>query len=188
MNRHGVITLLAALLIAAGCTNSDGSRNVFAVQRGVTQGGPASTVDVVDIGLPLLHNVTGNVVRLRWVRLAEHERGMRILNVTAYKYSQVGIGIGAAMGDLRKHCHKEMTPFPLAGDSTPPHKDSDWLIVIAMTFSKPGHYVIKRAKIGYQTNGKYGWQYQNLGTTVTVHKAKPGTKPTMSGCPVVARN
>jgi hypothetical protein len=182
MKRRTIVTLLSALLIA-GCTaNSDSSQNVFAVQRGITQGGPASTVDVVNIGLPMLHNMSADVVRLRWVRLAEHYRGMRVLNVTAYKYSQVGAGIAASLGDLRKHCRKDMTPYPVAGDATPPHKDSNWLIVIAITFSKPGRYAIKRAKIGYRTNGHDGWQYQNLDTTVKVHKAKPGTKPTLTGC------
>ena len=166
MNRRAIVALLSALLVA-GCTaTSDGSQNVFTVQRGVTQGGPASTVDVVDIGLPSLHNLTARTVTLRWVRLVEHYKGMRILSVTAYKYSQVAEGIAAGLGDLRKHCRKEMIPYPVAGDATPPDKDSNWLIIIAMSFSKPGRYGIKRAKIGYRTNGQ----------------AKPGTKPVLTSC------
>ncbi|SRR6266567_7647319 len=182
MKCRAFAALLSALLVA-GCTApSDGSQNVFTVQRGVTQGGPASTVDVVDIGLPLLHNMTARTVTLRWVRLAGHYKGMRILSVTAYKYSQVGEGIAAGLGDLRKHCREQMTSYPVAGDATPPYKDSNWLIIIAMTFSKPGRYNFKRAEIGYRTNGQDGWQYQNLDITVNVHKAKPGTKPVLVGC------
>ena len=63
MNRRAFIALLSVLLVA-GCTApSDGSQNVFTVRRGVTQGGPASTVYVVDIGLSVvsllgvLHNL-----------------------------------------------------------------------------------------------------------------------------------
>jgi hypothetical protein len=137
MKRRAIMTLLSAVLIA-GCTaNSDGSRDVFAVQQGVTQGGPASTADIVDIGLPLLHNMTAHAVTLRWVRLAGHFNGMRVLNVTAYQYSQGGEGIAAGLGDLRKHCREEMTPYPVARAVTRAHADSNWLIIIAITFSRP---------------------------------------------------
>ena len=115
MKRRVIVTLLLALLISGCATASDGSQDVFVVQHGVTQGGPASTIDVVDIGVPLLHNMTASTVTLRWVRLAEHYRGMRVLYVTAYKYSQVGEGIAAGLGDLRKRCGKEMTPYPVPG-------------------------------------------------------------------------
>src|SRR5262245_55666069 len=182
MRRNLVGTLLSALLVAGCTTSSHDEKVVFAVQTGFSQGGPATTADVLDLGIPLLHNVTGDTVQLRWVRLAERYDGMQVQNVTAYKYSQVGEGINALFGDLRKYCKTEMTPYSVGGKRTRPHADSDWLVVIALTFSKPGRYHIKRAKIGYKANGFTGWQYQNLNTLITVHKANPGTKPKLSGC------
>jgi hypothetical protein len=127
---------------------------------------------VIDVGLPLLHNTTDHAVRLRWVRLAEHVKGVHVLDVTAYQYSQVGQGVGAATGDLRKRCRKEMIPYPVTTVVTGGHKDSNWFIVIALTFSKPGRYHLGRAKIGYQINGATGWQYQYLSTTLTVHQTR----------------
>lgn len=182
MKRRAIVTWLSAVLIAGCAANSDGSDNVFVVQQGVTQGGPASTADIVDIGLPMLHNMTAHAVTLRWVRLAGHVRGMRVLNVTAYQYSEAGEGIAADLGDLRKHCRKEMTPYPVTRAVTRAHADSNWLIIIAITFSRPGRYTIRRAKIGYRTDGHLGWQYQNLDTTVNVHEANPGARPALSGC------
>jgi hypothetical protein len=68
-------------------------------------------------------------------------------------------------------------------DVNPPHADSNWDVVLAMTFTKPGRYHLHWVKIYYTTNGRNGWQYEHLNLTVFVKATPPGTKPRFDGCP-----
>ena len=58
------------------------------------------------------------------------------------------------------------------------HKSSQWYVVIAVAFSKPGRYYLKRIRIDYTTDGHQGWQYQDIDTTVVISDPPdPGPKP-----------
>lgn len=87
MGRIRPLAMLAVLLLAA-CSASPGrdgpEREVFTVATEFSQGGPATTVDVIDVGLPLLHNLSGQSVRLRWVRFASPPRPLRVKGIYAY--------------------------------------------------------------------------------------------------------
>jgi hypothetical protein len=187
---HGRLIVLAVAVLwmmVVGCSSTpvhDEPRPVFARDGSFSQSGPATTVDVIDIGVPLLHNLTGHSVRLQWVRLARHSKVVQVVHVTAYSYSQVGQGISAAFGDLIKYCRKEMTPYPVTDVVTAPDTDSNWFVILALSIRKPGVYHIARVKIGYMTDGQVGWQYQDLETTLTVRQAARRTKPRFDGCPV----
>jgi hypothetical protein len=172
--------LLAIVLSAAGCSAAmPGEGIVFTDASGFSQGMSATTIDVVDLGVPGLHNVAGRSVRLRGVSLVSVPSAVHVRSVTAYRY---GIAIGTDLGDLLKHCRKQDRPYRLADVVTRPHSDSDWYLVIAMTFTKPGRYYLDRAKIYYTVDGQQGWQYENLGTTMDITAPPKGTKPAAAGC------
>ena len=185
MRRIRPLAILAALLLMACSTppGRDGPEGeVFTVATGFSQGGSATTVDVIDVGLPTLHNSSGQSVRLRWVRFASPPKTLRVVGIYAYLYSVIGGGIGGGTGDLPKYCGPRFKPHPLTDVVTAPHSDSNWTVIFAFTIRKPGHYNLGRAKIGYTTDGQRGWQFQNLNTTLVISAAKPGTKPVLTGC------
>ena len=67
---------------------------VFRVATGFSQGGPASTIDTVNIGVPATHNVTGHGVRIERVSLVSEPPGVRLRSVTAY-VTGPGVGVNA---------------------------------------------------------------------------------------------
>jgi hypothetical protein len=174
--------VLAGILLAA-CSSAAGTgeETVFTVATGFSQGGPASTIDTVNIGVPETHNVTGRSVRIERVSLASEPPGVRLKSVTAYL---PGPGVGVMLGNLLKRsCSRTFKPYPVTADVTPPHADADWNLVVAITFARPGRYDLHHVKIFYVTNGHQGWQYQNLNTTMIISAARKGAKPRFDGCP-----
>jgi hypothetical protein len=83
--------------------------------------------------------------------------------VLAFRYGAGG-GLGLATGDM----HRCQGAYPVTAVMAPPHAQSAWYVVMAVTFANPGRYYIGRAKISYTTNGHQGWQYQNLFTTMLI--------------------
>jgi hypothetical protein len=177
---------VAAGMAVAACAGPPGPLSqeqvVFPVASGFSQSGPATTIDVDDIGLPLLHNLSSHSVRLRSVRIAGEPRAVHLDSVTAYKYGSGG-GIALTRGNLLKGpCRRYMTPYPVGDVVTPPHADSNWYVIIALTITRPGRYDINRAQISYTTNGHRGWQYQNLSTTLEITAARPHAEPVPGEC------
>ncbi len=182
MRRFAVACSTVVVLAAAGagCTApaAGGPQAVFAVQTGVTESFPAHREETMDVGVPLLHNVTSHPVRIRYVRWVDKPAAAHIVNVYAYNYRQLGFGIDSGEGNLPVACPKEFRPRPVSFFVTPPHADSAWFVVIAFTFNKVGRYHLNRVKIGYTTNGHQDWQYQNLNITIRVHNPPwPGPIP-----------
>jgi hypothetical protein len=174
--------MLAGILLA-GCSSAavTGEATVFTVATGFSQGGPASTIDTVNIGVPETHNVTGHSVRIERVSLVSAPPGVRLKSATAYP---PGHGVGVVLGNLlNKSCRRLNKPYPVTADVTPPHADVDWNLVVAITFAKPGRYDLHHVKIFYVTDGHQGWQYQNLNTTMIISAAQKGAKPRFDGCP-----
>lgn len=77
----------AALLLAAmaGCPSlarwRGGERVVLAVQTGLTDGPTIHRQEVIDTGIPALHNLTGHPVRLLWVRWVHQPTAAHIVSV-----------------------------------------------------------------------------------------------------------
>jgi hypothetical protein len=63
-----------------------------------------------------------------------------------------------ASSPRRSECPRQYKPHPVNAFTTPAHKGSLWYVVIAVTFSKPGHYYLKKIRIDYTTDGHEGWQ------------------------------
>jgi hypothetical protein len=172
--------LLAIVLSAAGCSaGRPGESIVFTPASFTPQGMRATTIDVVDVSVLGLHNITGHSVRLRSVSLVSVPRAVQVRSVTAYRF---GIAVGMGTGDLLKYCRKQDRPYQLADVVTRPQSDWDWYLVIAMSFTKPGRYNLGRAKISYTSDGHQGWQYLNLNMTMVITTARKGTKPAFDGC------
>jgi hypothetical protein len=173
--------LLTAALLTAGCASGhDGEGTVFTVVTGFSQTMPATTVDVVDVGVPDLTNVSSDTIKIRGVSLVSAGRWVHLASVTAYG---LGGGVGLVHGDLLKYCRTVNQPYPVTRDVTPPRSGSRWDLVLAITFARPGIYHLARVRISYTANGRQGWQYQNLSTTITITAARRGTKPAFDGCP-----
>jgi hypothetical protein len=153
---------------------------VFADPTGSSAGGPATTVDLVDVGMGGLHNVTSHRVRVLGVSLVSASRAVHLVSVTAYP---APLSVGLGRGNLLKLCRKIYPPHPVSDFVAAPHADSNWTLVLAYGFTRPGRYHLGRVKIFYQTNGRKGWQYEHMDVTITVHAARPGTKPHFDGCP-----
>jgi len=171
-----------ALAGAAGCSGPapwrGSERVVLAVQTGVTDGPTIHRDEVIDTGLPPLHNLTGHPVRLLWVKWVHQPAAAHIISVYAYTYADVGYGIVGGEGNLPVACPSQFHPSPVRAAVTPPHADSPWMVVITFSISKLGTYHMKRVKLGYVTDGHRGWQYQNLDTTFTVvNPPLPGPVP-----------
>ena len=102
---------------------------VLAVQTGITDGYTRDRNEIIDIGLPPLHNLTGHTVRLRWVRCINQPPSARIISVYAYTYAQVRHVFIAAEGSLPIACPGQYRPAPVTSVVTPPHGHSRWFVV-----------------------------------------------------------
>jgi hypothetical protein len=151
---------------------------VLAVQTGITDGYKRNINEIIDIGLPLLHNLTAHTIRLQSVQWVNQPAAARIISVYAYRYAAIGHGFIGAEGDLPIACPDEYRPAPVTAAVTAPHRDSAWFVVITFSISKPGLYHFDRAKISYVIDGQHGWQYQNLDTSYhIVDPPLPGPVP-----------
>jgi hypothetical protein len=171
-----VASLGLAGFLLTGCSSS-GEANVFA-GSGSTDGGLATTADIVDVGVPLGQNVSDHSVRLLRVTLVGMPASVRLRSVTAYP---PGPGVGVMTGNLLTQCPADK-PYPVSADVTPAHASVQWNAVLAITFSRPGTYVLSRLKVFYLSNGQRGWQYQDLNTTITVKSAPRGARSQFAGC------
>jgi hypothetical protein len=103
---------------------------------------------------------------------------LRVLNVRAYNYQQTHEGISGMAGDLAKECPKTFRPRSISSFVTPPHRSTQWFIVIAFTISRPGRYHLRRIKITYTARGHTHWQYLSIGTTMVItNPPRPGPRP-----------
>jgi hypothetical protein len=169
-------------ILSAGCSPAAGTSEatVFAVVTGFSQGGPSTTIDIVNIGVPGSHNLTAHSVRVERISLVSVSPSVHLRSATAYA---PGPGIGIVDGNLLRDCRQSLKPYPLTADVTPAHADTQWNIVLAITFAKPGRYNLHRVKIYYATAGHRGWQYQNLNTWLVISAPRKGEKPRFDGCP-----
>jgi hypothetical protein len=176
-----VILPLTALVLLAACSSSGSQQVVFRVAGGYTTSWPVQTQEVQDIGLSWgwLDNTTSDAVRLTSVRFADPPPSLHLLNVTAYSYKDThGTGIIGQPGVLPIECPHEYRPHPISVVTVPAHQNAAWLVVLAFTISRPGVYHLNRVRIGYETAGHGGWQYQNINATITVKNPPlPGPRP-----------
>jgi hypothetical protein len=175
-----LLGLAAAALLVSGCSSAPrGGHLVFADPSISDEGGAATTVDIVDVGMGPLHNLTGHSVRVIRISLVSVPPAVRLLGVTAHP-APPSLGIGR--GDLAKPCRTTYPSYPVTDAVTAPHADSNWDLVLAIAFTKPGRYHLGLAKIYYTTDSQMGWQYEHLNATLLVTAAGPGTKPVFDGC------
>jgi hypothetical protein len=177
----GIIAAAASALISAGCASPGapgGHHDVFTPGEGTSSVQPMHTLEITDVGIFPLQNISGSPVRLKSVTIASPLPGLHILNVRAYNYLETkGTLIGGA-GDLPTMCPRQYKPHPAGSFVTPPHKRATWFIVVAFTISKPGRYNLRRLRIDYTTDGHDGWQYFEIDTTVVIsNPPRPGPTP-----------
>jgi len=167
-----------AVLLSAGCASGNGEATVLRLPLG-GEGGPATTIDTVDIGLLTgSQNVTGSSVRLERVSLASVPSAVHLDGAFAYPPGQ---GVGLITGNLRRDCPHDKW-YPVTAVVVPPHAEMNWNVVIALTFAKPGKYYVGRVKVFYVTNGHPGWQYSAVHTTMVVSAPRKGAKPQLTTC------
>src|SRR5215469_11983447 len=170
------------LVVGIALTACAGNGPVFADPGRSSVGSRNTTADIEDVGLGQLHNVTSKRVRLLGVSLVSAPRAVRLLTTLAYAPS-FGGQVGVIDGNLAKLCRSPSPAHPLTDTVAAPHADTNWALVLAIRFAKPGQYTLNRVKISYETNGQKGWQYEHFNFTATVTAARPGTESRFAGCP-----
>ena len=167
---------LGLSILVTGCSAAAGGSGqdiVFPIHSGFSQGGPAMTSEILDIGVPLI-NTSAHPVHLTGITLTGTARTADVRYVIAFRNTSGSLGL--TTGDMRScpGAHS-VTAVTMAPRQTWPH----WYAVIAVAFPRPGHYKIRRARISYTTSGHAGWQYQNLNTYMTVTAdGQPPASPT----------
>jgi hypothetical protein len=170
------LPLLALALAACG---SDEQHTVFPTPAGAVSSGVSPTGQIINLGLPPLHNSSGASVQITSVHLVSEPRTVRVLGVTAYRWRQVGLGsLVGFIGDLPRTCPSHFKPHPVTDAITPAHADSAWLVVVAVRFTRPGHYHFTHVRLAYTTAGRSGWQYAYMGVDVTAVRPSGRVKPT----------
>jgi hypothetical protein len=179
------LVLLAAALLIATCAVALGlsarSDPVFQAGTGFAQRGPATTADVINVGIPPRRSNGDLPVRLLQVSLVTDSPHVHLLRVIAFRPDNIGY-MPMSLGDLLQHCRAAYAPRPLTDVVVPPHEFPDWDVMVELTFDAPGRYVLGPVRIAYAEAGRLGWQDQNLNTTVVISAAPPGRKPSFYGC------
>ena len=88
--------LVVGVLVDTGCSTAakPGGEAVACTVGGVTQGMSATTVNVVNVAMQTLHNVSGCSVRLRGVSLVSVPSAVQVTSVTACLDGTNNIGMG----------------------------------------------------------------------------------------------
>jgi hypothetical protein len=174
--------MLAAILLTAGCSSSQGPGNVFGTagpaqpgQSGGFTDGEAPTGVIINFSINMLHNFSGTSVTLRSAHLTSPSGpGIRVSSIRAYRFKDVGVGqLFGAQGNLVKTCPAEFKPYPLADATLAPHADSNWMIMLAVVFRRPGKYHFGWMRINYLADGKLGWQNYYVGDVRITARSDP---------------
>lgn len=183
MTRTAALAVVAALL-AAGCSATQGpdgtEKNVFGTSGPAQPGQPGGyTAGVVPTGVIInfsihpLHNFSGSSVTLKSARLiSPSSPAIQVTSIRAYLIKQVRVGqLFGWQGDPAKTCPQQFTPHPVTDVTVAPHSDSDWTILLALIFKRPGKYRFGWARITYVAGGQRGWQNYYVGDTrITAQK------------------
>jgi hypothetical protein len=176
-----LLSAAAAALISAGCTSAadhSGPQDVFSPGEGTSSVQPMHTLEITDVGISPLQNISGFPVRLKSVTIEAPPPELHILNVRAYNYLATKDTLIGGAGDLPTMCPRQYKPHAVGSFVTPAHERTTWFIVVAFTISKPGRYKLPRLRIDYTTNGHDGWQYFEIDTTVVIsNPPRPGPTP-----------
>jgi hypothetical protein len=170
---HGGWRAFAAALISGACLASCGSsaggeRTALEVLNGFSAHFPATTGDLLDLGVPGLHNTTGSPIQLVNVQLVNPGPSVRMVGEDAYRYAESGGGVLSEVGDLPQRCPAKYLPHPVTSVTVDAHSDSAWYVVLALRVPKPGSYWLGRLRIDYVSNGQHFWQYQNVDTRLEI--------------------
>jgi hypothetical protein len=178
----GAVLACVAVLGCSSGSEQPSTGAIFTVPTKFSQGIRATTVDVVDMGVPFgLYNRSAHTAQLRSVTIVGLPRSARLDSILAYVPAHGAVAL--AHGDYLKYCRKVDKFYPVTDVVAPAHSASKWNVIIAVTFTKPGLYKIAHIKLVYQSNGNLYWQYESLNTIITVKSASATSKPLFDGCP-----
>jgi hypothetical protein len=146
---------------------------------------------IYDIMVPDFHNYSGSSVRVVSVRLVSpHGPGIRILGAWAYPYSRLTHHGTAVIdeGNLTKDCPESFAQHPVADVVVAPRSNTNWYVVIALVFLRPGQtYHLGVARVDYVTGGQSGWQYYRL-PNAWLHTFPKGAIPNLYQPEVCGKN
>lgn len=178
---HRRLTAVASGLIAlglvgpiTGCSDST-QRTAFQDPSGFTQWLDVTPGSLVDVGLPLLHNVTGQEVRVVDMQWPDKPGVVTVLGVKAVPYAESDGGIGLARGTVES-LFPAGTPRPVASAVTRPHADSDWMVLMTVRLGRranTGTIPFEKARVEYTAAGRTYWQFLTLNAELRVMKHLP---------------
>jgi hypothetical protein len=92
----------------------------FPLPYDAVSSGASPTGQIMNFGIPPLHNATASGVRIDSVELVNVPRSLKIVSATAYLSRKVGLGdLIGFIGDLPKTCQAKFAPHPVT-DALPP--------------------------------------------------------------------
>lgn len=68
--------------------------------------------------------------------------------------------------------------LPVTGIVEPPHRWSDWRVLVSVVFTEPGRYYLYLLKVEHAEGGRRYWDY--LGANIPVRAISPKTDPALS--------
>jgi hypothetical protein len=132
----------------------------------------------------LLYNWDGAPFRVLSVRLISPARpGLRVrIRTLAPSLDQGGSFVGY-QGDLASCPRRyDYRVRPVSRIVEPPHGESDWRLLVSVTFTRPGRYHLYVLKVVYVESGQRYWNYVRADITLRVVSAKTDPALVTSTC------
>lgn len=174
-----VIALAAATsLTMNACSSTAGPGAVF---QDAPSGG--ETTYIVNVAEPtdiilFFQNTTGDSVHLTAISVPGASPAMRLISTAVYDRRRIGYSPATALGILPKECPNNFVPHPVNSLTIGARETSPWIGVVAVRFSKPGTYLMRKFRIDYTTSRGTGWQDLVDPIRLTVREpAMPGPTP-----------
>jgi hypothetical protein len=131
----------------------------------------------------LIFNQDDTSLRVRSVRLISPSGpGIHDVKIRALAPSMDEGGQFILQGNLAR-CPRRLgyAAVPVNRILEPPHRTSDWRLLVSLAFAKPGRYHLYLLKVDYEEAGRRHWDY--LRADITVRAISPKTNPSLIQLP-----
>jgi len=168
-----LLTTIALAACCAGCGHHGGTRDphlgsALDAANGFTTTVPITTHDLLDIGIPDLHNKSDVPLRILTITLRRPSAAVRYGRLEAFSYRRVGSGIVDQLGHLTALCPNLYRPLPPSALVVPPKQAASWFGVIPTRVIRPGRYLLGRFRVTYRMGQSHVVYHQDISLSETL--------------------